>query len=154
MRIATAILCLSLLVSVAAAEGMRDSSSVVAVTAAPDTLHAGVGGTVEFTVTMEIQDGWHLYAHGDPVYYGITLHAPEDLPVAALKVDYPKGHEGKFLGEKVQLLEHTETLSVSGLLMVQPEKPLELELELQACDDKSCLAPAWIPVCVTVLPVE
>lgn len=138
----------------AAAQGMRDSSSVVAVTVAPDTLRAGVGGPVAFTVTMEIQEGWHLYAHGDPVYYGISLNPPEDLPLAGLKVTYPAGHEGKFLGEKVILLEKTQSLQVEGILMLQPEAPLTLELELQACDDKSCLAPAWVPVQVTVLPAE
>ena len=136
------------------AQGMRDSSSVVAVTAAPDTVYAGVGGAVAFTVSMTIEEGWHLYAHGDTTYYGISFNPPEESPLAGLKVAYPAGHEGKFLGEKVTLLEKTETLEVSGLVLVQPEAPVVFELELQACDDKSCLAPAWVPVTITVLPEE
>lgn len=154
----TLTVCAALILSLALpvlGQGMRDSSSVVAVSVAPDTVRAGVGGTVAFTVTMAIEDGWHLYAHGDPVYYGISLNAPEaGLPLAGVKVAYPAGHEGEFLGETVTLLEKTEEIRVEGLLMVQPEAPLTWELELQACDDKSCLAPAWVPVSVTVLPAE
>lgn len=132
---------------------MRDSSSVVAVTAT-DSVRAGVGETVAFSVTMTIDEGWHLYANGDPQYYGISLNPPEGLPLANLKVAYPEGHMGEFLGEKVRLLDREETLEVSGILMVQPEVPFAFELELQACDDKSCLAPAWVPVPLTVLPKE
>lgn len=154
MRIIAVIAVVMMLAGACLAQGMRDSSSVVTVTADPDTVHAGVGGSVAFTVTMTIDEGWHLYAHGDPVYYGISFNPPEESPVAALEVAYPEGHEGTFLGEKVTLLEHTETFEVSGLLMLQPEAPIGFELELQACDDKSCLAPAWVPVPITVLPEE
>ena len=44
--------------------------------------------------------------------------------------------------------------SMGQVLVTAPEAPLTWELELQACDDKSCLAPAWVPVTVTVLPAE
>jgi len=134
-------------------QGLRDSSTVVAVAAA-DTVHAGVGETVSFSVTMTIDEGWHLYANGDPQYYGISLNPPEGLPLANLQIAYPEGHMGTFLGDDVRLLDHEESLTVSGILMVQPEEPFAFELELQACDDKSCLAPAWIPVPLTVLPKE
>ncbi|HPF36819.1 MAG TPA: protein-disulfide reductase DsbD family protein [Candidatus Krumholzibacteria bacterium] len=152
----TLLLCAALLLTAlpATAQGMKDSSSVVTVTTAPDTVRAGVGGTVAFTVTLAVQDGWHLYAHGDPTYYGISLNAPENLPLAGVQVEYPAGHQGKFLGETITLLEKTVEIGVEGMLMVQPEAPLTWELELQACDDKSCLAPAWVPVTVTVLPAE
>jgi thiol:disulfide interchange protein len=134
-------------------QGLRDSSTVVSVTAA-DTVNASVGETVTFTVTMTIDEGWHLYANSDPQYYGISMNPPEGLPLANLQVVYPEGHMGKFLGEDVRLLAHQESLTVSGILMVQPEEPFAFELELQACDDKSCLAPAWISVPLTVLPKE
>jgi len=141
-----------MLAAFASGQGMRDSSSVVAVSAAPDTVHAGVGETVAFEVSMTIDDGWHLYAHGDSTYYGISLNPPDDLPLAAVEITYPEGHWGKFLGEDVRLLEKTVTIALTGILMVASEAPLTVELEIQACDDKSCLAPAWIPVQVVVLP--
>ena len=50
----TLLLCAALLLTAlpATAQGMKDSSSVVTVTTAPDTVRAGVGGTVAFTITM------------------------------------------------------------------------------------------------------
>ncbi len=139
---------------VASGQGMRDSASVVTVSVVPDTVRASVGETISFEVNMEIDKGWHLYAHGDKTYYGISLNLPDGLPLAGVKVTYPEGHMGKFLGDDVRLLEKNETITMSGILMVAPEEPLSLEFELQACDEKSCLAPAWIPVQVVVLPHE
>lgn len=150
----TVVAALLMLPTLAFAQGMRDSSTVVTVIADPDTVVAGVGSTVTFTVTLDMQEGWHLYANGDPTYYGISFNAPEQSPLANLKVDYPEGHMGKFLGEDVRLLEGKETLTVSGILLVQPEAPIAFEMELQACDSSSCLAPAWIPVPLTVVPKE
>ena len=134
-------------------QGMRDSSSVVSVKA-PVSVHAGVGETVSLTVTIDIDKGWHLYAHGDTAYYGIAVAGLDTLPLAAVKVAYPKGHRGRFLGQSITLLDGKETLTISGILMAQLDEPLKFELECQACDDKSCLAPAWIPFQTAVLPKE
>jgi len=143
-----------LIAAVAAlAQGMRDSSAVVSVTA-PAEVFANVGGTVSIPVDIEIDKGWHLYAHGDTTYYGISVAGLDTLPLAAVAVDYPAGHEGKFLGETVILLEGAERLTITGILMTELDEPLCFELECQACDDKSCLAPAWIPFEVAVKPEE
>ena len=133
---------------------MRDSATVVTATVAPETLRAAVGDPVRLTVTMTIADGWHLYAHGDSTYCGINIAGLDSLPLAAVRVDYPAGHPGTFLGAPVQLLRGTEQAVVTGYLTALPAGPLHLELECQACDEKSCLAPAWLPLDVTVLPKE
>lgn len=135
------------------AQGPRDSSAVVSVEA-PVEVAANVGGTVSITVGIEIEKGWHLYAHGDTTYYGISVAGLDTVPMAAVKVAYPAGHRGKFLGETVTLLEGTEELTITGILMAELDAPLCFELECQACDDKSCLAPAWIPFEVAVRPEE
>jgi len=153
MRSATIIAVILLIGGFVLAQGMRDSSSVVSVTA-PQSVHANVGETVTLTVNIDIDRSWHLYAHGDTVYYGISVAGLDTLPLAAVKVEYPKGHWGKFLGNQVQLLSGTETLTISGVLMSPLDEPLKFELECQACDDKSCLAPAWIPFQTVVLPKE
>ncbi len=153
MRSAITVAAILLIGGLVLAQGMRDSSSVVSVTA-PQTVHANVGETVELTVNIDIDKRWHLYAHGDTVYYGISVTGLDTLPLAAVKVAYPKGHQGKFLGNKVQLLEGAETLTISGVLMSPLDEPLKFELECQACDAKSCLAPAWIPFQTVVLPRE
>ena len=153
MRIAMITVCVLLAMSVAFGQGMRDSSSVVSVNA-PASIHAEVGETISLTVDIDIDKGWHLYAHGDTTYYGIAVAGLDTLPLAAVKVAYPKGHMGKFLGHTIRLLSGTETLTISGVLMSQLDEPLKFELECQACDDKSCLAPAWIPFQTVVLPKE
>ena len=134
-----------LLAAIAAlGQGMRDSSSVVSVKA-PAAVNADVGETVGITVAIDIDKGWHLYAHGDTTYYGISVTGLDTLPLAAVKVEYPAGHMGRFLGEKVRLLEGSQELTITGVLMAELDEPLVFELECQACDAKSCLAPAWIP---------
>lgn len=134
--------------------GMRDSSSVVTVSVSPDTVRADVGDPVEVAVTLEIAKGWHLYAHGDTQYYGIGVTGLDSVPLAAVAVDYPAGHPGTFLGDRITLLAGSERLAVRGYLAAAPEKPLTLEVELQACDDRSCLAPAWLPFTFAVEPKE
>ena len=138
----------------AARAQLRDSATVVNATVAPETLRAAVGDPVRLTVTMIIADGWHLYAHGDTAYYGINIAGLDSLPLAGVQVAYPAGHAGTFLGEPVTLLAGTEEAVITGYLTALPARPLHLELECQACDSKSCLAPAWLPLDVVVLPKE
>ena len=147
----TAVLLLAALTALG--QGMRDSSTVVSVTA-PSVVNAGVGETVSITVGIDIDKGWHLYAHGDTTYYGISVTGLDTVPLAAVKVLYPAGHMGRFLGEKVRLLEGSAQLTIMGVLMAELDEPLVFELECQACDAKSCLAPAWIPFEVAVRPKD
>ncbi len=151
MRFVVITAVLTLVAFAALGQGMRDSSAVVSVKA-PEAVHADVGGTVSITVDIKIDKGWHLYAHTDTTYYGISVTGLDTIPLAAVDVAYPSGHKGKFLGETVTLLEGEEQLTITGILMAELDKPLVFELECQACDSKSCLAPAWIPFEVAVKP--
>ncbi len=148
------VLAAALLAAGVATAQLRDSATVVTATVRPETLRAAVGDEVRLTVRMTIADGWHLYAHGDGDYYGINIAGLDSLPLAAVRVDYPAGHRGTFLGRPVTLLKGTEEATVTGYLTALPDRPLHLELECQACDEKSCLAPAWLPLDVVVLPKE
>jgi hypothetical protein len=154
MRRLIVICCCLCLAPAVFAQGLLDSSSVVTAVAVPDTVRAGVGTRLAFDVVIDVAAGWHLYAHDDPRYYGIGLAGLDSLPLAGVAVTYPQGREGKFLGETVRLLSAREVVHVSGFLASTPQEPLYLELECQACDDKSCLAPAWLPLSVVVLPEE
>ena len=153
MKRTTLILAALLIAGLALAQGLHDSSAVVTVTA-PARVHAGVGETVEIPVTLDIAEGWHLYAHGDTTYYGISVTGLDTVPLAVVEVDYPEGHMGEFLGHRVRLLEGRESLILRGVLMTELDAPLRFELECQACDDASCLAPAWIPFVTEILPEE
>jgi hypothetical protein len=133
------------------AMAFKDSSTVVTVTAVEDTITASVGSKVSLEIKFTCDDHWHLYAPGDPVYYGINVAGVDTLPLAVAKVNYPEPHEGTFLGEKVKLYEGENIIEITGVLMSMPEKPMVVELELQACDDKSCLPPSFIPISFTVV---
>lgn len=147
------LICLLLFAAAAAAaQGLRDSGSVVKMTVQPKSVTAAVGDPVSWTVTLDIEKDWHLYAHGDPKYYGIAVTGLDSLPLLGAEVAYPAGKQGKFLGETVQLLEGRQTLTVGGFLAAEPAGPMLLELELQACDKKSCLAPAYLPIPLVVEP--
>lgn len=146
------LVCLLLAAAAAQAQGLRDSASVVKMSVQPKSVTAAVGDPVSWTVTLDIEKDWHLYAHGDPKYYGIAVTGLDSLPLLGAEVAYPAGKQGKFLGETVQLLEGRQTLTVGGFLAAEPAGPMLLELELQACDRKSCLAPAFLPIQLVVEP--
>lgn len=153
MRSSIVLILVLLIAAAAPAQGLKDSSSVVSVSA-PSSVRASVGSTLEIPVEIRIDKGWHLYAHGDTAYYGIAVAGLDTVPLAAVKVDYPAGRLGEFLGYPVRLLEGAQTLTLRGVLMSELDASLRFELECQACDDRSCLAPAWIPFETAVLPEE
>lgn len=139
-----------------AAEQPTDSAGVVAVRAAPAVVPAAPGGEVSFAVDFRIAPRWHLYAHGDSVFIGIDLKGLDKAPLDSMIVEYPPGEPGEFFGEPVRLLEGAGRVKVAGRLRPDAELPLdlELELELQACDDRTCLAPARVPARVKLTPAE
>ena len=131
------------------AKKMRNSADVVQASATPAQLTAQTGERVSFKVNVQIQEKWHLYAHEDTMFIGINLVPAEGFPLADVKIGYPAGHEGIFFGEKVVILEGQEVVEVAGTApadLAQGEYKLDLALTVQACDDKTCLAPAKIPV--------
>jgi thiol:disulfide interchange protein DsbD len=127
----------------------RNSADVVTVAPVPAQLTGAAGERIAFQLNVHIADKWHLYAHTDTMFIGIDLQAPEDFPLTDFQVEYPEGHEGVFFGEKVLMHEGDEVVKASATVpagMAQGEHPLELAFTVQACDDKSCLAPTDIPV--------
>lgn len=144
-------LVLLMLCLAANAYALKDSATVVTVSAVEDTIFAAVGSKVSLGIKFVCDEHWHLYAPGDPVYYGINVAGVDSLPLAVAKVNYPEPHDGEFLGEKVKLYEGENVITLTGVLMSMPTEPLTVELELQACDDKSCLPPSFVPVNFTVI---
>jgi len=66
-----------------------------------------------------------------------------------LKVEYPKGHEKEFFGESVFMISGRDKIAVSGLIpsgMAAGAHAIDFGLTVQACDDKTCLAPVSVPV--------
>lgn len=134
----------------ACAQGaMKDSSTVVDVRPVPAQLSAVAGERVEFEVKLDIAKKWHLYAHEDTMFIGVDLAPAKDFPLEDLQTVYPKGHEGEFFGEKVVMISGKETITASATVpagLAAGEHELKLAVTVQACDDKTCLAPAYLPV--------
>jgi hypothetical protein len=57
-----------------------------------------------FAVDFTVREGWHLYAHGDTVFYGVDLTGLAPGPLAGASVVYPEGRPGDFFGTPVRLL--------------------------------------------------
>jgi len=127
----------------------RASADVVKVSASP--VSAAAGERVDFDINLDIMKKWHLYAHGDTNFMGVDLMPESGPALDSFKVEFPHGHEGVFFGEKVMMIEGREAIKASGVVpadLPKGEHVMTFSVTAQACDDKTCLAPADIPVSV------
>lgn len=136
----------------AADDRPADSAGVVRAVLRPAVVAAAPGRPCAFAVDFTVREGWHLYAHGDTVFYGVDLTGLAPGPLAGASVVYPEGRPGDFFGTPVRLLTGRQTIAVRGVLPDSCRagaRRVELVLEVQACDAGSCLAPARL-----VLPLR
>ena len=130
---------------------LKGSSDVVKTVADPSALSSAPGQRVSFEVKPDIQKKWHIYAHGDTNFIGVDLVPAEEFPLEDFQAEYPAGHEKEFFGDMVAMIEGKKVIKASALVqesMEQGEYALALSVTCQACDDKTCLAPAFLPVAV------
>ncbi len=135
---------------------MKGSADVVKVSASPVAVSSPAGERVSFEIKLDIQERWHLYAHGDTNFIGVDLVPAEEFPLEDFQAEYPAGHEKEFFGDMVFMIEGKEVIKASALVpasLAKGEYELNLQVTSQACDDKVCLAPAFLPV-VVKLTVE
>jgi hypothetical protein len=136
----------------AADDRPADSAGVVRAALRPAVVATAPGRPYAFAVDFTVREGWHLYAHGDTVFYGVDLTGLASGPLAGASVAHPEGRPGDFFGTPVRLLAGRQTIAVRGVLPDSCRagaRRVELVLEVQACDAGSCLAPARI-----VLPLR
>lgn len=132
---------------------MADSSSVVRLSAGPVGLTAQPGEQVTLQFDLEVDRRWHLYAHEDTAFYGIDLTLGEDSPLQDVAVAYPVGRWAEFFGEQVQVLDGRQRVTLTGTVApgaMAGRHQLQFEMAVQACDDRRCLAPAFMPCTVTL----
>ncbi len=135
-----------------AGDRLADSAGVVRAVLRPAVLTVVPGRPYAFAIDFTVKKGWHLYAHGDTVFYGVDLTGLAPGPLAGASVAHPEGRSGDFFGTPVRLLAGRQTIAVGGVLpdsCLAGSRRVELVLEVQACDASSCLAPARI-----VLPLR
>ncbi len=153
MKRLTMMMALILLLLAGSAFAMKSSADVVTVKPATAQLSAAPGERVHFEVKVDIAKKWHLYAHGDSNFIGIDLVPAEGFPLQDLKAEYPHGHEGEFFGEKVLMIAGKVVIKASALVPATAKAgkhELPLSVTAQACDDKTCLPPADLPVSFTL----
>ena len=112
------------------------------------------GSEVRAVVTLEIQEGWHIYANptGVELLKPTTLALGPHPSVLGFEVEYPPG-QPKVLGSlgSEEVLLYEETVAIPVRLTVANDAPAgKLELTVvarfQACNDQVCLAPATLPI--------
>jgi len=102
------------------------------------------GGVLQ--VTMAIRDGWHVNGpetHQDLVATTIELHRPARGWQLG-KVDYPPPEAVILPFSKVTLPLYRRRVSFQVALSRHGKEPVPLQIQLQACNDKQCLAPETV----------
>jgi DsbC/DsbD-like thiol-disulfide interchange protein len=122
---------------------------------ATDAAHPG--DSAQAAVVAQITPGYHINDHHPSLDYLI----PTDLKLdsgktfSVEKIAYPRGTLEKFIFSKSGLSVYEGQIAIEARLKVardvRPgEYPLRGKLEYQACNDHACLAPASVPLALTV----
>jgi Thiol:disulfide interchange protein DsbD, N-terminal len=149
MRRMSFVTVLLVLMIATGAFAMKGSADVVKVAPVQAAVSATAGQRIDFDINVNIDKKWHLYAHGDTNFIGVDLETDEKFPLQDFKAEYPTGHQKEFFGEMVFMIEGKNVIKASALVpdsLAKGEHVLNLSVTAQACDDKTCLAPAYIPV--------
>ena len=147
-RLVLAVLGLSLL-AVPASAALKGSGDVVKASLRQKALTAAPGQRLTFQLAVDIAPRWHLYAHGDTNYIGVDLIPDESFPLEEFDAAYPAGHAGEFFGEMVTVIDGSQVISGEAVVpetLARGVHKVKMGLTVQACDDKTCLAPASLPV--------
>ncbi len=124
----------------------KKSDTVVKASAAAGKLDANGKQTV--TLTLKIDDGWHLYANPVPKDFpGVPVEVSVEAKVkpADVKVEYPKGKVVKdaMFGDH-QVYEKSAVIKINVERAKGDSGPLSLNIKVQTCNDRTCLTPGTI----------
>jgi thiol:disulfide interchange protein DsbD len=136
-----------------------DSSHVIDVRVFPSAKPAQPGSALRVAVLIRIQDGWHINAHEGLLDFLIPANLTlDENPYAALtqKPSYPAGMKKSLAGlpQPFSVYEKAVTFYADVKLSDSLKSgtwELPFKLQVQACNDQSCLAPATATV---ALPLE
>jgi thiol:disulfide interchange protein DsbD len=130
---------------------------VVVHVTSPDTVRIAQRGTASAAVKVSIDKGYHVQAHPASADYLIAteLTFKPLRGIKAGKLAYPAGAAYSLQGNDEKLSTYNGEISIQVPLRasdsVRPgDYTLEGSLRFQACDDKSCFAPATLPVSIAV----
>jgi DsbC/DsbD-like thiol-disulfide interchange protein len=123
----------------------NDSSKVVKVSIQPEA--SSTTEQKSFTITLEIAKGWHVYANpvGNPDLASVqtNISVKSEGTTLPAKVTYPAGMlvQDAIVGN-YSTYEGTVKIKVTAPLPRNQGQAPEVVVKYQACNEKSCLAPA------------
>jgi uncharacterized protein YyaL (SSP411 family) len=131
-------------------DGAKKSANVVKIKAQADKPDAD--GRQVVTLTIAIDDGWHLYANPVPKDFpGIPVTVTIDAKTKPkdVVIDYPKGKPVKdeVVGDH-EVYEGTIGIKVKLTRATGDTNPLEFSVKVQACTQSKCLLPGVVKVMV------
>jgi DsbC/DsbD-like thiol-disulfide interchange protein len=127
----------------------KSSADMVKVEASGGKIDAD--GTQEVTLTINVEEGWHLYAN--PVGNADLTSAQTTVTITGktkpkdVKIEYPKGKiiEDKTIGN-YSTYDGKVVIKAKVSRAKDDTGPLDVTIKLQACNEKLCLPPGKVKV--------
>ncbi|MFL5245128.1 MAG: protein-disulfide reductase DsbD N-terminal domain-containing protein [Gemmataceae bacterium] len=129
----------------------KTSSDMVKVESAAGKI--GADGTQEITLTLNVEEGWHLYANpvgnDDLTSAQTTVKITGETKPKDVKVVYPKGKiiKDATLGD-YSTYEGKVVIKARVSRAKDDTGPLQVSIKLQACNEKLCLPPGTVKLTV------
>jgi DsbC/DsbD-like thiol-disulfide interchange protein len=113
----------------------------------------GADGKQTVTITLDVAKGWHLYAnpvnHNNEFLDGnqtvVKIASKEKVN---FKVMYPAGKTKIDKKEKYDVYEGSVKIEATVMRPRGDTGPLQINIEVSACDDKVCLQPGVVKLMV------
>jgi DsbC/DsbD-like thiol-disulfide interchange protein len=139
--------CITLVALGSGAQAAKSSADKVKIETSVGKIAAD--GTQEVTFTLNVEDGWHLYAN--PVNNEDLTSAQTTITITGkakpkdVTIDYPKGKviEDKTLGN-YSTYEGKIVIKAKVTRAKDDTGALDVTIKLQACDEKLCLPPSKV----------
>ncbi len=101
-----------------------------------------------FAVRVRIAEGWHVQApepdDENLIPTRLELLRPKGALLAEVRYPKPITRALAFSGKPLKLLEGAFDITGRVTLPTRMRVPVVLRLQVQACDDETCLAPEWL----------
>ncbi len=124
-----------------------DSSAHVSFEAGLKNATIRQGQSFTVTLTLDLEPNWHVNANPASESYLIatTADVRSDLPIVVDAIVYPEGHDFSLAGDTISVYESGATIEATCTLGADApigKATIRVIVTYQACDDRSCVAPA------------
>ncbi len=134
------------------AADFRESKDAVKISATADKPNAE--GTQTVTITIDIQQPWHLYANpvrNEDIVGSQTVVklSGKNIKPDDVKIKYPEGRETKDKDAGTYWIYQGKVEITATVRRAKDDtSPLDLSVQLSACDESKCLLPSTVKMTV------